>query len=364
MRILKLFLFWRLGLLTITYLGSLTFPLVANRGLGAAGAGREFDYWASWAQWDGGHYWEIANWGYQSPHDFAFFPLFPTVVKIISSITGLAILFSGLLLANLAFLIFLYLLAKLVALRFNRKIAINTLITFLFFPTTFFAVAFYSEAIFLALATLTFLALAQKKYLAAGVTISLASLTRGIGVFLIFSQVYSYLAQINFNIKKISLKILGLVPAIFGIVIYLIYLTATQNDPLKFLNVQNFWQRSVTDPISTIASYFWPIITGSPRPFNDYLDLGFTILFLGILILGIHKIPSSLWIFSVFTILVPTATGTLTSMPRYLLSSLGAFIIIGQFLEEKPKLKIPVWVVSLLLQIFFAVRFINGYWVA
>lgn len=364
MRILKLFLFWRLGLLIITYLGSLTFPLIVNEGLGAIDTARQFDFWASWAQWDGGYYYNIAKSGYSALEDFAFFPLFPAVVKFISSITGLTILTSGLLIANLAFLIFLYLFVKLVALRFNQKIAASTLITFLFFPTTFFAVAFYSEAIFLALAALTFLALVQKKYLAASVTISLASLTRGIGVFLIFSQVWSYLARINFNAKKISLKILSLVPALFGIVIYLIYLAATANDPLKFLSVQSFWQRSVTDPISTIAAYFWPIITGSPRPFNDYLDLGFTILFLGILILGIRKIPGSLWIFSMFTILIPSATGTLTSMPRYLLSSLGAFIIIGQFLEEKPQLKIPVWVVSLLLQIFFAIRFINGYWVA
>lgn len=354
MKILKIFLFWRLGLLAVTYLGSLTFRQVEG----------PFDFWASWAQWDGGHFWQIANWGYRAPEDFAFFPLYPIVIKITSVLTGLSILTAGLLVSNLAFLIFLYLLFRLVAAKFNQKIAASTLITFLFFPTTFFAVAFYSESLFLTLTALTFLALAQKKYLRASAAISLASLTRGIGVFLIFAAVFSYLSRADFNIKKINSKILRLVPALFGIAIYLIYLAATTGDPLKFLTVQSFWQRSVTDPISTIISYFWPVITVSSRPFNDYLDLGLTILFIAVLILGIRKIPSSLWIFSMLAILIPTATSTLTSMPRYLLSSLGAFIIIGQFLEEKPKLKIPVWVVSILLQIFFAVRFINGYWVA
>lgn len=364
MRILKLFLFWRLGLLIITYLGSLTFPLIANEGLGAIDTTRQFDFWASWAQWDGGYYYNIAKSGYSALEDFAFFPLFPAVVRITSSITGLTILTSGLLLANLVFLIFLYLLFILVALRFNQKIAASTLITFLFFPTTFFAVAFYSEAIFLALAALTFLALVQKKYLAAGVAISLASLTRGIGVFLIISLIYSYLSHINFALKKVNTKMLHLVPSVFGVALYMIYLAATTSDPFKFLKVQDLWQRSITDPVSTIAPYLWLPLTMQAQPINVWLDLGFTLLFLMVLILGISKIPGSLWIFSMFAILIPAATGTLTSMPRYLLSSLGAFIIIGQFLEEKPRLKIPVWAVSLLLQIFFAVRFINGYWVA
>lgn len=355
--IFRLFLFWRLGLLIITYLGSLTFPLIANRGLGAIDTTRQFDFWASWAQWDGGHYYDIAKNGYSALEDFAFFPLYPFLIKIISLITSLDILFLGLLISNLAFLFFLYLLNNLTKVRFNQKIAATTTITFLLFPTTFFTVAFYSESVFLLIVAVVFLTLWQKKYLLASVAISLASLTRALGVFLIISAVYSYLSHVNS-------KILHLVPSVFGIAIYMIYLAATTNDPLKFLNVQGFWQRTITDPISTVASYLWSLFTMQARPINDWLDLGFTLLFLTVLILGARKIPSSLWIFSMLTILVPASSGTLTSMPRYLLSSLGAFIVIGQFLADKPRLKITVWTLSLLLQILFAVRFINGYWVA
>lgn len=364
MRILKLFLFWRLGLLAVTYLGSLTFSQVANQGIGAVSNNRPFDFWASWAQWDGGYYYNIAKSGYSTLEDFAFFPLYPILIKIISLIISLDILFLGLLISNLAFLIFLYLLYKLVNLRFNKKIARTTIITLLFFPTTFYAVALYSESIFLMLVVSAFLTLWQKKYLMASVAISLASLTRGAGVFLIISLIYSYLSHINFALKKVNTKMLHLVPSVLGIALYMIYLAATTNDPFKFLNVQDLWQRSITDPVSTIASYLWSLLTMQAQPINVWLDLGFTLLFLTVLILGARKIPSSLWIFSMFAILIPSATGTLTSMPRYLLSSLGAFIIIGQFLEERPKLKIPIWTISILLQIFFAVRFINGYWVA
>lgn len=357
MRILNLFLLWRLGLLIITYLGSLTFPLVANRGLGAVDTARHFDFWASWAQWDGGHYYDIAQSGYNQPEDFAFFPLYPILVKITSSAAGFDNLTVGLLISNLAALAFLYLLSNLTKLRFNQKIAATTTITFLLFPTTFFTVAFYSESVFLLIVAVAFLTLWQKKYLLASVAISLASLTRGVGVFLIISAVYSSLSRINS-------KILHLVPSVFGIALYMIYLAATTNDPLKFLNVQGLWQRTITDPVSTVVSYLWSLFTMQARPINDWLDLGFTLLFLMVLILGARKIPSSLWIFSMLAILIPASTGTLTSMPRYLLSSLGVFIIIGQFLEDKPRLKITFWTISLLLQIMFAVRFVNGYWVA
>src|SRR3989338_3345947 len=300
--IVKLFTFWRLGLFLVTYLGSLVLPKIENGGLGAIGKGHTLNFWTSWAQWDGGHYFGIAESGYLLFSDYAFFPLFPFLVRVVNLLLGNLIL-SGLIVSNIAFLIFLLIFFKVIKEKYSPKVAQLTIGTFLVFPTTFFAVAFYSEFLYILVAP-------------------------------------------------------------FGFIFYGLYLFFKVNDPFKFLTIQSSWERSVIDPITTFVSYIWVIATGQQRPINDYFDLALTLLFLAILILGRRKIPSSWWIFSMAVILLPASFGTLTSMPRYLLSSLGSFVIIAQYLKERPRLRIVLWSLSLFSQAVLATRFILGYWVA
>lgn len=364
MKILKIFLFWRLGLLIITFLGSSVFPRLPNQGLGAIRLNQNFDYWLSWAQWDGGHYWQIAKNGYIATSDYAFFPLYPLLVRSISTLLSDNLILAGLLASNLAFLIFLIVFYEVAKKQFSQKVALTTTVTFLVFPTTFFAVSMYSESLFLLSLVCFFYFLKGKKYLWASIMVSLASLTRLVGITLVVSLLYSYVSSLNFDFKKIDRKILLLFPATFGFIIYSLYLFASLNDPVNYLTTQAFWQRSVTDPVSTIFTYIWAFVIGEHRPTNDYFDFAITILFISILILGIKKIPSSWWISSMLVILIPASSGTLTSMPRYLLASLGAFVILGQYLEIRPKIRNMLWAISLATQAILAVRFINGYWVA
>ena len=362
--ILKIFLFWRLGLLAVTYIGSFTFPLIANSGLGSIGPGRQFDYWASWAQWDGGHYFDIARRGYLLNSDFAFFPVYPVLIRFFSLFLQNNYLISGLLISNISFIIFLFIFYKFVKEKYSENIAFYSTITFLVFPTTFFAVSYYSESVFLLLIAIVFVSLNNRKFLLASIAASVASLTRSVGVFLAVSIAYSYFAKMKFQFRKISWQLLHIMVAFFGVILYGLYLFANFNAPLKFISVQSAWERQVSDPISTIFSYIWTVFIGERRPVNDYFDLLLTLLFLTILTVGVRKISSSLWIFSMLVILIPASTGTLTSMPRYLLASLGVFVILGQYLDNKPKFRFVIWTVFLTLQAILAVRFINGYWVA
>ena len=362
--ILKLFLFWRLGLFLVTYFGSLIIPKVANGGLGAIGPGKEFDYFTSWAQWDGGHFYQIAKSGYSQYSDYAFFPLFPSLIKFFATFLDGNYIIAGLLVSNLSFLLFLLIFFKLIKKTFNKKIAFSSLITFLTFPTTFFAVSYYSEAVFLLLMVLAFWFLTTRRYFSTSLAISLASLTRFIGLFLAVCVLYSYLAHLNFKFKKIDIRLIWVLVSFLGFIFFCLYLALTTHDPFKFQSVQTFWTRSISDPISTILSYLWAFAVKNPRPLNDYLDFLLTFIFLALLILGTRRIRSSWWIFSLLVILIPTSTGTLTSMPRYLLASFGTFIIAAQSLEKRPQLKIPIWGISLTLQAVFATLFITGHWVA
>ncbi|OGD85566.1 hypothetical protein A3B51_02235 [Candidatus Curtissbacteria bacterium RIFCSPLOWO2_01_FULL_41_18] len=362
-KIIKLFIFWRLGLLLVSYLGSLAFPLQANGGLGAPTFTKPFNYWLSWAQWDGGYYYNIAKRGYLFLSDYAFFPLYPFLIKFLNVIFS-NLLLTGLLISNISFLLFLIIFYKFLKEKYSKNIAANSVITFLCFPTTFFAVAYYSEGLFLLLAALVFFFMHRRKILQAAIAIIFASLTRSMGAVLISSLVYNYFSLISFTIKNISKKILYLIPSTFGILLYLTYLFYKLNNPFGFISAQTLWLRNINDPVSTIIANIWIIFTNPNAPLDQYMDLLITLIFLSLLILGVKKISSSLWIFSMLVILIPASTGTLTSMPRYVLASLGAFVILGQLLEENPHLKLPLWATSLFLQAIFATRFISGYWVA
>lgn len=364
MKILKLFAFWRLSLFVLTYLGSSIFPLNANQGLGAVGPYQKFDYWQSWAQWDGGHFYAIAQEGYQLDTDYAFFPLYPKLVAIVEKLPFINLLAAGLFVSNISFLASLFIFYKFTEEKYSSKAAFNSLVTLLFFPMTFFAVAFYSEGTFLFLTATAFFFLQKKRFFLSAIFVSFASLTRFVGVALIISVFYNYFSSISYKLRNVSTKILVPFTGIAGIFAYATLLFYRTNDPFKFITVQSLWQRSLNDPVSTIISYFWTFLTNASLPPDQYFDLGATLLFLSVLILGIKKISSSLWIFSVLVILIPASSGTLTSLPRYALGSLGAFIIVGSFLEDHPNLKLPLWAVALFLQVLFAVRFINGFWVA
>lgn len=359
---LKIFILWRFGLLILSIWALLAIQKVP---IGISGLfSPEFGsiYVQSQVQWDGGHYLSIAKFGYLFASDFAFFPLYPLIVKSLTAIIGNEI-FWGLLISNLSFYFFLVIIYKLLSFKYSKKVAFNVFVTYLFFPTAFFTTVYYSESLFLLLAALSLYALDKKKYLISAIFISFLSLTRIIGSFLIISFFYKYISEVGLNqsLKNKNLILPSLSTA--GIIIYTLFLYTAVGNPLEFNSVQALWGRQVTDPITVSLSHSRSLLFESKSAI-DYLDYFITLLFLTILILGRNKIQSSLWIFSILTILIPMSSGTLTSMPRYVLSSVGAFIIMGIYLEYKPFLKKPFWGMSLILQIILYVRFLNGYWVA
>ncbi|MBI2012319.1 glycosyltransferase family 39 protein [Candidatus Curtissbacteria bacterium] len=381
--ILKVFIFWRISLFALTYLGSIVFPKVANGGIGAIGPGKNFDFLASWAQWDGGHFINIASYGYFSPQEYAFFPLLPNLVRVVSIFTFGNHVLAGLLLTNTAFFLFLIIFYKLLKKRFGAQIAVTTIITFLTFPTAFFGVAVYSESIFLLLAVLTLYFLENKKFLAAVIVSGLATATRVVGIFLLIPVIWSLFfshsgdpakpetpesfqpdsGQARLAAKRARMtKILLLPLSISGLLLYSLYLYLKFGDPFYFSTVQSAWHRLPANPLTTIYSYL--TINTLTKPFNDYLDIASTIGFLAILVLGFRKIPKPWWLYSLLVILIPASSGTLTSMPRYVLSAFPVFILMGIYLADKVVLKTIIWGIFLVLQISLAVLFVNGYWVS
>lgn len=356
--IIKLFLVSRFGLVLFGFIASLLFPKNLNGSFAQSTTSPLPHFWYSLAQWDGGNYVNIGSNFYRSLEDYVFFPLYPIFIKAFTLLFQDRIL-SGLLISNISFILFLVFIEKFIKQKFSKALARNTVLLYLFFPTSFYTAIIYSESLFLLFVVLFLMSLDENKYFHAALMAILSQLTRFIGAFLVVS-LFLKIAKSKDNLRNLWIVPFG----ILGTVAYSFFQFSQEGSAFIFLNAQVSWLRFPQDPVSTVFSYFWRLATLQQMPLNDLFDLAITTVFLSILIFNIKKLSAAIWAFSILVILIPASTGTLTSMPRYALASIGTFILLAKILEEKPYLKTPIFSGFLFLQIILFALFINGYWVA
>lgn len=136
-KLLITFISWRLFLFLIAFLAKFLFPLRK----GFLGGGDEFYFklpWIyGWANFDGVHYLSIAKRSY-AQYEQAFFPLYPLLIRFFARFLGTnfnSYFLVGFFLSNICFLFSLYFFYQLVLNNFGKKIAQNSLIFLLLFPT-------------------------------------------------------------------------------------------------------------------------------------------------------------------------------------------------------------------------------------
>lgn len=373
-KILLLFFTWRIALFIVAFLAVKIIPSFGGR----------FPYYntelistglPSWvwgfANFDGVHYLRIIKDGYSSEFTQAFFPLYPLLVK--TFYLGFSLLPLSLLLSNLLFLGSLYLFYRLVLLDNDKKIAILSVVLLLLFPTSFYFGSVYSESLFIFLSIASFYLIRKKEYLGAGIYIALASATRLFGLLLI----PALLIELYFDLRNRKIKIgdyesikilIGIILAPLGTLFYMLYLNLNFNNPLYFLTSQPFFgaERSTSIILlpQVLFRYFKMIISTNPFSlpfFNLFLELIFTLVPLIILILGFKRIRLSYWIFTFGCLILPTLTGTLSSMPRYALMS---FLILPLICKIGVKYFILISIIFGLLGILLISLFTRGYWIA
>ena len=145
----------------------------------------------SLTSWDGWWYLGIARNGYHAAplseqyHDYAFFPLYPALVRVLSLATPA---FDGLvavLLSNVLFLVALWLLYRLTAEVLDEERALWSCVILALFPFSWVFSMAYGESLFLALSLGSLLAAERGRAGWAAVLAALAGLTRLPGVLLI-----------------------------------------------------------------------------------------------------------------------------------------------------------------------------------
>ncbi len=310
------------------------------------------------AYWDGGHFISIAQHGYSEKFQYAFFPLYPILINLLNKFINNYI-YSAILINFSCIYLSLHLFFKLIAKDFSKKLAETAVLFLLFFPTSFFFLAAYSESLFFLLTILAFYFLRQGKLFWATVAVMLVSSTRITGLAVVFALLLE--VQLRGGINKKNWFVL-LSP--LGFFIYCWYLFIQTSDPFYFLTAESYWQRQLSIPGVSLWEGINALLKGlvSGSNYMIILDLTATIFGLGLILRSFRFLPLSYCVFGLLSILLPLFTSSLTSMPRFVLSVFPLFITLS--LIENKFIKIGYSVFGLIFLGLLTALFVSGYWVS
>lgn len=372
-RLLLLFIGWKTVIAVSALLATVVIPLRYTSIGRDISLTTPYHLWI-WANFDGVNYITIARTGYHSPN-FAFFPLFPFFIHLANNLMRIPLVESALWISNLSTLLALPLLYGITRLDFNKRTAFRTVVFMLAIPVSFYYQAAYADSLFLLFATLSFYFARKSNWLLAGVFGYTAGLARLVGITLFPVLLIEWYLQHNRSIKNVLSKetlktfvkdrafFILLVP--LGLLSYATYLYINYGDFLLFQKSMQNWQQSrFVFPPQVIFRYLKIFFTGQFNfiYFVAVLEFVATAFYFLLSFYVMKKVRLSYGVYMVLLLLIPVFTGTLQSMPRYILHLFPAFIGLS-LLTSKINIFWLFIGIFLILQFVLIVFFTRGYFI-
>jgi hypothetical protein len=284
-----------------------------------------------WGQWDTRWYLDIARNGYSTtvvgPNgetNTAFFPLYPFLVRVLGAGLGDYFL-AGIVISNICLIIAAAVLYRLTALDRDKDTALGSVKYLFLFPSAFVLSGFFSEALFLLLAVLSFYFAKSGRWFLAGVAGFFVALTRPLGVLVIIPLAYEYLRSINWDLRRIGAKALylGLIPC--GLGVFSLYLFYRTGNPLDFLQKTGAWGRYLTNPFEVL---FRGLLAEN---LHVLFGAAFAAACLLLLVLSFRRIGGAYLILGLYSLLVPLSSGMvpLRGTARYALVIFPLYMILA-----------------------------------
>lgn len=386
-KIFLFFIIWKVVTLLLSYLAVFFLPNMAFFGAGKFGAGLPF-FVNVWGNFDGYHYMEIAQRGYQNLEQ-GFFPLFPIFIRLFTVMFKTPFIISGQIISNLSFIASLFIINKLLIIDKKKKLFNLLLLIIIFFPTSFYYGAVYNDSLFFLLSTLTIYFSRDKKWLLSSLCGGLAILARLNGLVLFFFILFEY---VNANEKDLSTewrlnslverckkyfdpkeiiksKIYSVIIIPLSFIGYLFYIdTIFYSWKTLFSSMKIWGQDKLIFPLVVFWRYFKIIVLYPTFRLNYWValfELLMVIFYMFLLFYSFKRIRLSYWILFALSILIPSLTGTFQGMPRYGLHLFPMFLIISILLKNNNfSSRFMYFIVSIFLLIFALTLFTRGYFVA
>ncbi|KAM0686088.1 hypothetical protein COBT_002694 [Conglomerata obtusa] len=133
-------------------------------------------------RWDAIYFREIAIFNYTKEHLTAFFPMYPKLIKIVADTIGKNVLFAGVLINNILFVINSILLYKITLNHYDEEIAEYSFMFYIIHPAAIIFSSLYSETLYMFLFLTGYYCLEKKKIFLASILFSFSAMTRSNGI--------------------------------------------------------------------------------------------------------------------------------------------------------------------------------------
>jgi len=196
------------------------------------------------AIWDGAWYAEIADGGYGGRRErAAFWPLYALLMRIGHRLTGWDRMTIGVVVSNLALLVALVTLHRLVRADHSGSVADRTVWLVALLPNGFVLSAVYTESLFLALTMTSLLAARSGRWRVAATVAAMAALTRNTGALVLIPLAAIAIGQLGWRPGELARRAwpLALVP--LAPIAFLWHLDRLWGDPLLPMRVGSHWDR-------------------------------------------------------------------------------------------------------------------------
>ena len=319
----------------------------------------------AWDQWDARHYLYLATHGYATAGDarnlIAFFPLYPALISVVAAV-GLPARTAALLISNVAGVVAAVLLYEVARVDLPPKAAWRCAAFFTIFPTAYFLLVGYTEALFCALAFGAVLAARRRRWLPAGLLGGLAAAARLSGLALVPLLVIE-LITVRRSLRNLWQLIVPPLLVGLGFVTYLLTNLLVLRDPLAFLAVQReHWSHSLAAPwvgfADAVRGISWRVPWEKLTVGGGEIAGGIT-AYATATLSWLRLRPADAAYATVLTVMV-TFLPFWLSIPRYLLSMYPLFLLVGRI--HRRWLYLAMVAVSFVALVVFSLAFGRGYW--
>ena len=256
---LWIFLGMRVGLSLLALAGVGLLPILEPVGVPGWPAHETTEGWhnlvTAWERFDALWFLRIADDGYRLTDQSAvFFPGYPLTIRLLAPLLGGHPLAAGFLISHLATFGSMVLLYFLSASEWGERVARRSVLYLAVFPTSFFLLAPYSEALFLFLVLFALWAARRGRWELAGLGGIAASATRNLGVLLVLPLLVEAWHQFRERRdgRALGRGVVWSILAAGGAIAYLIFCQQFYGDWHAPLAQQSTWQREPIFPLGTV----------------------------------------------------------------------------------------------------------------
>jgi Gpi18-like mannosyltransferase len=263
-------------------------------------------------------------------HTWAYFPLYPLLLRAVATLTG-DLALTGIFLSSAFFFFALILLYRMViAFNYDPAVADRAVFYLAAFPASYFFSLAQTESLFLLLTVGCFYAARRERWWLAALCGALASATRFAGIFLLVPLAVMYWQNMRSRNGHLKADVASLLIVPLGLIAFMIYLKSITGNALAFAEIQVAWGHSPVMFWRPLAGYLMDPLRVSAGWDFRLLNFAAAVIAIVCSFVLLKRREWALALYSLISILVPLSYQvSLQSLARYAMVIFPVFVVLA-----------------------------------